>query len=92
MTQGSAPSGASWRSVAIASGACAAFNGVFAKLYADSSMSNGRIYVNVDIFRTTDDLTSSWAESMADSIGLGVSEKSVEVIIRGVSWDYLRFC
>jgi hypothetical protein len=57
-----------------------------------SSMSTGRIYVNVDIFRTTDGLTSSWAESIADSIGLAVSEKSVEVIIRGVSGDYLRFC
>ncbi|TVY56517.1 hypothetical protein LCER1_G002168 [Lachnellula cervina] len=54
-----------WIALAIMSGACAAFNGVFAKL-------------------TTTELTTSFATSIANLLGLGDGEKAVEVIVRGL--------
>ncbi|RDW69487.1 hypothetical protein BP6252_08507 [Coleophoma cylindrospora] len=54
-----------WILLAVASGACAAFNGVFAKL-------------------TTTELTTSFATSIANLLGLGNGEKVVEVIVRAI--------
>ncbi|TVY45994.1 hypothetical protein LOCC1_G003022 [Lachnellula occidentalis] len=54
-----------WIALAIMSGACAAFNGVFAKL-------------------TTTELTTSFATSVANLLGLGDGEKVVEVAVRGL--------
>ncbi|TVY35043.1 Transmembrane protein, partial [Lachnellula subtilissima] len=54
-----------WIALAIMSGACAAFNGVFAKL-------------------TTTELTTSFATSIANLLGLGDGEKVVEVVVRGL--------
>ncbi|PQE10321.1 Transmembrane 42 protein [Rutstroemia sp. NJR-2017a WRK4] len=54
-----------WILLAVASGACAAFNGVFAKL-------------------TTTQLTTSFAESVANFFGLGEGEKVVEYGVRGI--------
>ncbi|TVY12987.1 hypothetical protein LARI1_G008366, partial [Lachnellula arida] len=54
-----------WIALAVLSGACAAFNGVFAKL-------------------TTTELTTSFATSIANLLGLGDGEKVVEVIVRGL--------
>ncbi|KAF2396692.1 hypothetical protein EJ06DRAFT_483172 [Trichodelitschia bisporula] len=54
-----------WQVIALASGACAAFNGVFAKL-------------------TTDELTSSWAASIAEALGTTPSNASIDYGIRCV--------
>jgi len=54
-----------WLVLAIASGACAAFNGVFAKL-------------------TTTELTTTWSNSIALTLGLAASNKFVEYAIRGL--------
>lgn len=52
-----------WIILAVASGCCAAFNGMFAKL-------------------TTTELTTSFATSIANLIGLAKIEKGVEVVVR----------
>ncbi|KIN00473.1 hypothetical protein OIDMADRAFT_19542 [Oidiodendron maius Zn] len=52
-----------WLILAVASGACAAFNGVFAKL-------------------TTTELTTTFATSLANLLGVGSGEKVVEIIVR----------
>jgi hypothetical protein len=114
-----------WIFLAVTSGACAAFNGVFAKLYVASSrcslfhdtflcihggkdISRGltenevegeeeevlfqyfgqlvQLLILADIFpRTTTELTTSFATSIANLVGLGNAEKFVEVIVRAVS-------
>ncbi len=77
-----------WLALAAASGACAAFNGVFAKLW-------GIPFPRVDqrrvvlmplllIFRTTTGLTSSWAGAISSALGLASTNKAVEFIIRAV--------
>jgi hypothetical protein len=72
-----------WLMLAIASGGCAAINGVFAKLYCPSFHSASLQLAN-DPGSTTTELTTSWASSIAAAFGLSPSNKLVELAIRGV--------
>jgi hypothetical protein len=71
-----------WLILAIASGGCAAFNGVFAKLYCSHpSHLSGAANLSCS---TTTELTTSWSSAIAMAFGLNASNKFVEYAIRGV--------
>jgi hypothetical protein len=71
-----------WLILAIASGGCAAFNGVFAKLYCAHPCHLSR---DANTSRsTTTELTTSWSSAIAVAFGLSPSNKLVEYAIRGV--------
>lgn len=76
-----------WMVFAVASGTCAAFNGVFAKLYvarvreAKQIESAGLI---VGGLRTTTELTTSIAAAIAGFLHLGEENHVVEYLIRAV--------
>lgn len=70
-----------WIPLAALSGACAAFNGVFAKLYAPSSLDT---VTKTNMHSTTTELTSSWASAISTAFGLSASNKFVEFIFRAV--------
>jgi drug/metabolite transporter (DMT)-like permease len=70
-----------WLMLAIASGSCAAINGVFAKLYCLSHPVYIKLLTN---YSTTTELTTSWASSLAGVFGLDPSNTLVEYAIRGV--------
>lgn len=74
-------SSSSWLLAAILSGACAAFNGVFAKLYALTYAP--RSYTN-GVESTTTDLTASWANRLAALFSLNPKNRVVELAIRAV--------
>ena len=75
-----------WIPLAAASGACAAFNGVFAKLYVwkrkDGFGKECGMLANDR--RTTTELTSSWAAGISTAVGLSATNKVVEMVIRAV--------
>ena len=79
----------SWIVFALASGACAAFNGVFAKLYvtleleAPLSVISRTPLINC-LNRTTTELTTSIAASIAKFLHLGPENHVVEYIVRAV--------
>lgn len=79
-----------WLALAAASGACAAFNGVFAKLWGNPLLSTYLRKRRADppllviIFSTTTDLTSSWASAISAGLGLASTNKAVEFVIRAV--------
>jgi hypothetical protein len=71
-----------WLFFAVTSGACAAFNGVFAKLYAPAPLP--RRASSLTQHSTTTELTGSWSAHVSAALGLGASNKAVEVAIRAV--------
>jgi len=77
-----------WLVLAIASGACAAFNGVFAKLYVHQikflKIPSANANTITILFRTTTELTTSWASAISRGLHLSPSNKIVEFFIRGV--------
>lgn len=74
-----------WIPLAAASGACAAFNGVFAKLYAIVYRpSFGGCALLTKDNSTTTELTSSWAAGISTAVGLSSTNKIVEILIRAV--------
>lgn len=74
-----------WIFFAVASGACAAFNGVFAKLSVELMKGSGCRCANMSTCRTTTGLTTSLSQSIADALGLSDVQTAVEYVIRGVS-------
>jgi hypothetical protein len=70
-----------WLILAIASGGCAAFNGVFAKLYCSIPSICIALLTNLS---TTTELTTSWSSAIASAFGLSPSNKLFEYAIRGV--------
>ncbi|KAK6085613.1 hypothetical protein SCUP515_00720 [Seiridium cupressi] len=71
-----------WIVLAIASGACAAFNGVFAKFTPVLiNMANYRKIIR-DTLGTTNDLTSNISQSFAKAFGLTAIENIIELIVR----------
>jgi len=73
-----------WLLLAIASGGCAAFNGVFAKLYCTPTHPS---HVKPDTNNprsTTTDLTTSWSSAIGSIFGLSPTNKLFEYLIRGV--------
>ncbi|MCJ1228186.1 hypothetical protein MMC12_004847 [Toensbergia leucococca] len=79
-----------WLLFAIASGACAAFNGVFAKLYAiGPPPPPPQFPQNIAQLRptktsTTTELTSSWASAISTALSLSPQNRVVEFLIRAV--------
>jgi hypothetical protein len=71
-----------WLMLAIASGGCAAVNGVFAKLY-DSLTSHLVLAANKS-HSTTTELTTSWSSYVSTTLGLDRENQLVEYAIRGV--------
>lgn len=79
-----------WIVLAIASGACAAFNGVFAKLYVRTQ--SPRLThlpaeaLTISTFcRTTTELTTSFAQGVARVLHLDSAGNVIEYIVRAVS-------
>lgn len=95
-----------WLALAAASGACAAFNGVFAKLCVSfKSFSFSPRFWTADscrrrckklteghtLYSTTTELTSSWSSAIATTIGLSASNRFIEFLIRAVSVYFSLF-
>lgn len=79
-----------WIALALASGACAAFNGVFAKLHVLDlghcfrPLFSSSFLLADDLPRTTTELTTRLSQAVAQAIGLDAAESAVEVVVRGV--------
>lgn len=86
-----------WLALAAASGACAAFNGVFAKLYilylipkpmVHKLMQHENVYTQLISFpsnsSTTTSLTSAWSSAIASFFGLAPTNRFIEFSIRAV--------
>ena len=88
-----------WVALALASGACAAFNGVFAKLYFFLSSHHAHHFLPLvfchpvnrlliqsrsSLSSTTTELTTHLSQALARLIGLNAAESVVEVAVRGV--------
>ncbi|RYP37212.1 hypothetical protein DL767_003031 [Monosporascus sp. MG133] len=69
-----------WVVFAVASGACAAFNGVFAKLLVSSCLLASALGDAI----TTNDLTTHLARGISRILGLETSESIIEVVVRCV--------
>ncbi|RYP49116.1 hypothetical protein DL768_005113 [Monosporascus sp. mg162] len=70
-----------WMVFAVASGACAAFNGVFAKLSVPPVC---LLLLFVMLFATTNDLTTHLTRGISGALGLETSESIIEVVVRCV--------
>lgn len=71
-----------WLALAVSSGACAAINGVFAKLFVPP-LSPQHSPAN-PMPRTTTELTSSWSSSISLFLHLSATNKFIEFAIRGI--------
>lgn len=73
-----------WLMLAILSGACAAFNGVFAKLYFNlPHIKLSSVQANTS-HRTTTSLTASWAHAIASLLHVPPTNKFTEYAIRAM--------
>jgi len=80
-----------WIVLAIASGACAAFNGVFAKLWVFllCLYQQMRSYTKRS-YRATGELTASISKGVAHFLHLSAAETVVNVVVRCVSYNPTR--
>lgn len=86
-----------WLFFAAASGACAAFNGVFAKLYVAAHCHvharHAFCLLMMEVSnRTTTELTTTLSNAVANFLGLSSMETVVEVVVRAVSHASLWNC